>query len=696
MCAEDAIMIIPVYQRNYDWTKKQCSQLYEDLLTNIEENRRQPSGSNPINYFFGSIVFVKDPVKTGELVIIDGQQRITSISLLLLAIRNLLKEGVIQSENEKLAMRIWKYLEDEDNNDRLRLKQDNSDLNAYTDLLLGQTEKYRESNIVSNYFYFKNRIKKIVSEDKRASADDFFEAIKRLEVIPIDITYQDRPQLIFESLNATGLDLSEADKIRNFVLMGLSSPDIQKNYHIDYWIPIERNTNENISTFFRFYLETQEHKFIKETDIYFEFKKHLKKKMPQFNNIDKLYENVLKTIKEYSEIYKNIVNSCFDNEDIKTRLKFLNQLGLTVIYPFLLTLFWKMKKEIIKEDNVNEILSCLESYLFRRFLCNVSTNALNKIFCVLDADIEKEQEKYSQYSYSDLYKYVLKQYTYNKRFPNDDEFKKAIEETDVYRKNSDIKKYMFARLEGSYAHKESLDIIERMESDKDPLTIEHIMPQELTPEWKKYLGDNCQIIHNERKDTLVNLTLTAYNSKLAQALFDKKKEIYKGSNVQLTRNVGEMYSDWKEEDMKKRLDDLINRCLKCWPNCDSIINVPEDNQIQQIPLVEAYDLTDMELVEYKYEGENEKAKDWKQFLISIAQKLYEEDYVPMEKLAAEGNSGIKNQKATKFEAIDEENCIYIRTDTNTNSKIKLLKKLFEIYGKDSENDLLLYVRENTK
>lgn len=240
--------LIPVYQRNYDWRTENCKQLYDDLVKVIKNDRR--------SHFFGSLVSVYNPSgRNTEFLVIDGQQRLTTVSLLFLAMYNLMKNGAVKPEDESLPKQLYedflvdKYQPEEK---RIKLKPVKNDQRAFGKLFSDPSEHVRESNLTANYNYFYDRIQK-----QEITIDELFDAICRLEIINITLNNDDNPQLIFESLNSTGLDLSEGDKIRNFLLMGIPSKE-QDAYYEKYWNQIEICTKYDVSTFIRDYLSVKQ------------------------------------------------------------------------------------------------------------------------------------------------------------------------------------------------------------------------------------------------------------------------------------------------------------------------------------------------------------------------------------------------------------------------------------------------------
>ena len=296
-------LVIPVYQRNYDWKEEQCRKLYSDLIKTIREKRRW--------HFFGGIVSVSDPMgSSSDYLVIDGQQRITTVSLLLLAMANLIRDGKVVPETDDLYERITKrYLVDEINpkNRKVKLKPIKGDQHAY-DLLWGDPSDFdRSSNITQNYLYFYNEIQKQV-----ISIDQLFNAVERLQIIDITLTPpDDDPQLVFESLNSTGMDLNEGDKIRNYVLMGLDIEE-QEKFYDEYWNPIERNAgydkkanSYDVSPFIRDYLSVKQHRITSMKDIYPEFKSFVERRNDGM-------ETILKDMLCYAKRYNKLISGYFD------------------------------------------------------------------------------------------------------------------------------------------------------------------------------------------------------------------------------------------------------------------------------------------------------------------------------------------------------------------------------------------------
>ncbi|QOW47694.1 MULTISPECIES: DUF262 domain-containing protein [Acinetobacter] len=672
----DKRFIIPVYQRNYSWQNKHCAQLLNDLKNLIAKP------DTP--HFFGSIVSSHmQGGKREDYLIIDGQQRLTTISILLIAIVDLLRHKKVIPRDERLIDKITKkHLVDEYQEDqrKIRLKPIKDDCKAFDALFEDESEWIEGSNVTSNFRYFRERI-----INDKIDIDDLYDAISRLQTIDIFLEKEDDPQLIFESLNSTGLELEEGDKIRNFILMGLSS-DLQEKYYESYWNKIEKNTQFKVSEFFKDYLTLQLNRTVVIKDIYFTFKEYVKKK-----NED--VENLLKDLLEYSKLYAIILDPVQYRKSFSSVLVRLNQLEFTVIFPTLLAILKRWDRQNINDDEVNELLRITEIFLFRRLIVGLATNALSKIFATLDKDIIKRMQSDSSATYVEVYKYVLLNKDESSRFPNDEEFEQALFSRNIYAMSPKNKAYLFSFLENEES-KEQINVIERIKDGT--YTIEHIMPQTLSKVWQHELGEQAQQVHERWLHTLPNLTLTGYNSKYSNRPFKDKLEIehgFKDSNLRLNQYVRDC-SQWTETEIKERRKRLSAKAFKLW-YYPITVYAPPVQDINEYLLEDDFDFTGCTLVSYSLYGVESKVQSWKEMQMDVVKYFLEQHTAKIMNLCSDIKFYDLALQATTNSFTEITNSVFLYTDCSTKSKINILKRVFEQCAVD-QSELSLLIKKHEK
>ena len=654
----DKRFIIPVYQRNYSWQNKHCAQLLNDLKGLI----KKPD----VPHFFGSIVSSHmQGGKREDFLIIDGQQRLTTISILLIAIVDLLKHKKVIPKDDRLIEKITKkHLVDEYQEDqrKIRLKPIKDDCKAFDALFGDESDFVDDSNVTSNFRYFRDRIL-----NENIDIDDLYDAISRLQTIDIFLEKDDDPQLIFESLNSTGLELEEGDKIRNFILMGLSS-ELQEKYYEAFWNKIEKNTHFKVSDFFKDYLTLKLNRTVVIKDIYFTFKDYVKK-----NNDD--VEVLLKDLLEYSKLYAIILNPMQYQNSFTAVLVRLSQLEFTVIFPVVLAILKRWSEKNLTDQEVTELLRVTEIFLFRRLIVGLATNALSKIFATLDKDVTKKAQSSQLASYAEIYKYVLLNKEESSRFPNDDEFEQALFSRNIYAMSSKNKAYLFSFLENEES-KEQINVIERIKDGT--YTIEHIMPQTLSPVWQKELGEKSQQIHEQWLHTLPNLTLTGYNSKYSNRPFKDKLDVengFKDSNLRLNQYVRECLK-WTEEELVERQSRLSKKSLKLWyyPTTSYAPPVEETNEYL---LEDDFDFTGYTLVSYTLYDVESKVQSWKEMQIDVVKYLLEQHTTKIMSLCADQKFYDLSLLETTNNFTEISRSVFLYTNCSTRTKINILKKIFE-------------------
>lgn len=670
--------IIPVYQRNYDWKMEHCKQLYDDLVKIIRQNRK--------SHFFGSIVSVQSESGTmEEFLIIDGQQRLTTISLLLLAIYHLLSSGKMVSRDHQLTDKILKkYLIDEyePEEKRIKLKPIKNDQKAFG-ILFDQDEEYiPDSNLTINYRYFYDRI-----QHGELDIDELFDAICKLEIINISLNHEDNPQLIFESLNSTGLNLSEGDKIRNYILMGLPN-DQQTKFYEKYWNRIESYTDYDVSSFVRDYLSIKQQSTPNMNSVYPTFKKYVED--AEVADIEPLLKDLL----EYAKRYAFLIKGGHSDERLNSCIYRLNRLSTSVTRPFLLEVIRLSESGALTADELIEVFHFTESYLFRRAICDLPTNALNKIFLLLHREIIRFDGDESHYV--EKFKYALLSKRERTRFPSDEEFAECMSTRNIYGMNPKNKLYLFERLENSETS-ETKDVWGHL--DRGEYSIEHIMPQHLTAAWIVSLGDNYEAIHTNWLHRLANLTLTAYNSRYSNSPFAEKRDMphgFKDSGLRINQWVGRK-EQWRLPELEERDQLLKNTVIGIWPYPTSNYH-PQKKQMDAIALDEDVILTGRVLSKYSFKGAEQPVASWADMYQQVITMLHSENKAVLTKLAVSQDPAVDlslhfSMSPTSFNSCRQiDTDLYVWTGTDTQYKINNLRKIFAIFDVP-ESELVFYLKD---
>ncbi|GAA9122727.1 DUF262 and DUF1524 domain-containing protein [Helicobacter pylori] len=535
-------LVIPIYQRLYSWEKEQCKQLWDDIIK-IGGNDKMDG------HFIGSILYVLDGITHSDnaLLIIDGQQRLTTITLLLIALRNHLSGEVKRKEIED------HYLinSDKDGDKKFRLILSESDKDTLLSLIDKDRRKPSEpsSKIIENFRLFE---KWVSNTDK---LETIFKGLDKLMIVEIALEKgKDDPQLIFESMNSKGIELTQTDLIRNYIVME-TEIEKQESFYNKYWRAMEEDFKQNekqdkelFDRFVRHYLTIKTREIPDINKVYVAFKDYRQKERIGI-------EDLLKDLQKYCGYFCQIVFKKEANKDLNKALGFLVDLKMDVIYPLLLELYSDYSDGVLSEDNFRRSIALIESYICRRAVCGLGTNSLNKVFPSFTKHIQKDEYFKSLKAHFLLLKD-------NQRFPDDDEFKEEFMRKDFYKFK--LITYFFNRME-------NFDRKERVHTHE--YTIEHIMPQELTEEWEKDLGQDHERIHTQYLHTIGNLTKTGYNSEYSNNSFQKKRDMeggFKDSPLRLNQGLRDLES-FGEEEIKKRAKDLADLALKIWtyPNLNA-------------------------------------------------------------------------------------------------------------------------------
>ena len=555
----DTVFSIPVYQRDYNWQEKQCQRLFKDILQ-TGKNEKVSS------YFLGSIVYIHDGiygVGEKEFHVIDGQQRMTTLTLLFLAIYFKLKGTILAKDADKIYNQyvVNPYSEKEIKLKLLPPEENLYILNKISHNKFNELEAFQDRNMLKNYLFFEKELENLSFDDMKHLSN----GIEKL--IYIDIALEkgkDDPQKIFESLNSTGLDLSQGDLIRNYILMDLERGE-QNRIYKEIWIPIENNCKVSdgseitsyVSDFIRDYLTLKTEKISSKPKVFETFKTYYEKE-----NDEKLED-----MKKYSEAYSYIIKPGLEKDkDIQRELDYLKSLDKTVINTFLIGILKDYKDNILEKDELVNMLILLQSYLWRRYITEKPTNALNKIF----------QGMYGKISRSGNYYENLVDILMAEDFPTDEELESALKLKNVY-KDKEKLNYVFKKLE-NYNHNELIDF------DNEKITIEHIFPQKPNKAWKENYSDNELEQMISFKDTISNLTLTGSNSNLSNKAFHEKRDDevhgYRNSKLYMNKYLGRL-EEWNLLSMEARFESLYDDIIKIWKR-------PEDkatNDMEKITFV---------------------------------------------------------------------------------------------------------------
>jgi uncharacterized protein with ParB-like and HNH nuclease domain/predicted transport protein len=546
--------IIPIYQRTYSWTEKQCQQLWEDII------RAGSRDDIPI-HFVGSIVYVEQGLSQvshqAPLLVIDGQQRLTTVTLLIEALAQALGEDEPVEGFSAAKLRHYYLsnpLEKGDRYFKLLLSQtDDETLRA----VIKSSELPRESSVrISENFSF---FQELLAED-RERLPVVCRGLAKLVVVDIALNRdQDNPQLIFESMNSTGKELSQADLIRNYILMGLE-PTLQTSLYEEYWRPMERDFGQEsygtqFDGFMRNYLTVRTGDIPREGDVYEVFKDYAHTTPVVAAGIEAL----VKDIRTFSRYFCAAALGAEKHPELASAFQDLRELKVDVSYPFILELYEDYDRKVLPIDDFVSVVRLIESYVFRRAICSIPTNSMNKTFATFSKSIRKDRYLESiQAQFLGLPSY--------RRFPSDQEFKREIQTRDLYNLRS--RAYWLRRFE-NFGRKERVLTSE--------YTIEHILPQNqnLSSTWRADLGPEWEQVQQRWLHTLGNLTLTGYNSEYSDRSFAEKRDMeggFKDSPLKLNAGLGQL-SVWNENTIKERALKLSEQAVAVWksPNLEPAI-----------------------------------------------------------------------------------------------------------------------------
>lgn len=582
------IFEIPVFQRNYEWDKDQCEQLFKDLIVAWQTNT---------DHFIGAIVYVTE---TGNKMshiyrIIDGQQRLTSLTLLLKALADVDEQDRDEIEEEYLTN---KYLDD---NNHLKLKPVEHDYEAFSSVMNNMVGFDQASKVIDNYNYFRKLIK-----DSEINSAELYEAMNHFNMVYIELSSdanEENPQVIFESLNSTGVSLSSSDLVRNFLLMKLDSQK-QAELYKKYWVKIERMfATKTFAEFIRHYLIVKTHVSVKRNGVYNSYKDY-------FLSQGLSSEAALADLFKFASYYNQILNHKANDNKFNKILEHINVMDSKVVFPYLMLLMNLLDAGETDQVEVNNLAHILESYLFRLKVCQLPTNGLNKIVVRL-CDLSKEN--------GNLKLRLLRLLKAN--FPDDRKLLDSLMEVDLYHQRNHLAKLSLIVLE-EHRTRETINF--------DDAQVEHIMPQRLNAEWRLQVT-NADKVKEQYSGILGNLTLTKYNQEISNKSYSEKKEFYKDSNVSLTREVAEVYNKWGKDAIVNRTEKLTRELIRIFPMPD-IKKISKEEVTREYTIDQSPDVTGKKPVQITISENEYPVKTWRQMLITFLNDIWNKDSLNFDRI----------------------------------------------------------------
>lgn len=531
--------LIPLFQRPYSWKMNNWKTLWEDMMVQYDLDDKS-------THFMGAIVSVPArsvPVGVSKYLIIDGQQRLTTVSLLLCALRDIVDKNTADRIHEVYLTNRFR-----DPEDTLKFVPTQADRDRYRAIVLDRQIPNDDSLMVHAYDFFKRQLVSGIdnNEDQGVDPSRVLMTIEHaLQVVMINLGDEDDPYLIFESLNFKGEPLTQADLVRNYLLMrfrhSMSIGGEQERIYSKYWSPMETLLGDNLTEFLRHYA-MKDGDNIYQGGIYAATKAHLKSM-----ELPEEVEKEVQRMKDFAGIYATILNPMLEPDPaLQSRLENIRALDVTTSYPLLLRFLDARKTGTLTTDELEVCLSLIESFMVRRAVCAVPTNALNKLFLQWARNFPINQ-------HAVWLRGSMSSGAGGRRFPSDIEFSEAYKNQPQYGRGAT--RFILNRLEQSFQHKEPVDLAST--------TIEHILPQTLTDDWIVELGDDAKETHERVVGTLGNLTLTGYNSELGNLSFADKKEKLKSTHIELNRWILEQ-PHWREKEIAERADLLLSKAKELW------------------------------------------------------------------------------------------------------------------------------------
>jgi uncharacterized protein with ParB-like and HNH nuclease domain len=677
--------LIPDFQRPYSWQADNVKSFIEDLEACVGIDK---------NHFFGSVVYVNEGNASS---IIDGQQRVTTVLLMLTAIFHLVKTDPSLSKipaeaiKEKYLYNKFEYT-GEDN--RIKLKTVTTDNVIFEKIFSNdelsmadkQSKLYLAYNELRNYF------------SARKDLDRYIDALTHFEIVTIALDARDdNPQRVFESINSTGKPLTDGDKIRNFALM-LNHDEMRKYVLTKYWANLEHSltdvNKDYITDFFRSYIISKRQAIIPLNSVYPEFKKLFYKNVSEDQNaisIDSFYGDILQML-EYYKLCKFGIDEQGKFSSIQDTNFKMRYIQTELYIPFAMSAMRYFDSGKINNDQLISVFNLIETYFSRRIVCNIPTTSVDKFLASLHKDTLERMTDNLDSDYGDVMTYIVLSRTGSTRMPSNLEFVTAIKNNQTYNQRASHVNYILTAIDDQSKESATLKQIANHELK---LSIEHIMPQTLNKEWREALGDDANKVHEEYMHTLANLTLTGYNPEYSNKPFDEKKTMPNGFNdsrLAINKQLANVQA-WNEDTIRKRQEWWIDNLQKVWPLPVSSFNPPIIDTT--VSLLDDVDLIGTAPRIVHVLGDSIPVTSWVQVLDAFVEHLYDKydnfiQTVKNDEFISKFIGSDESSFASAAEIYDTG--FYVETGINTNRKKKLVESLSNLFSL-TRNDILVELSE---
>ena len=534
---------IPIWQRTYSWTERECRRLWEDILS------AGSSGDSVQAHFINSIVYVGRDIHSiagyNPVLVIDGQQRLTTVMLILEALARRIGNEPMDSFSAEDIRSAYLLVQHNSGDRRFRLVLTQTDKQTLFAILDGQPLPQDSSEqLIKNFDFFQKELQ------GTENLDVVYKGLAKLRVVGVALNPEhDNPQLIFESMNSTGLPLSQSDLIRNYILMGLS-PNDQNRLYENYWRQMEilfgQKEWDRFDGFMRNYLTLKTRVIPTKENVYDAFKNTFELHASKIETVDE----VVASIRKYAEYYCAIALDREDDPDLAQAFLDIRELRAEASFPFLLEMYDDYASGNLTKHDFISAIRLVESYVFRRVVCAIATNTHNATFATFGRSIQKDD-----------YLNSVRRHFRSRHFPEDEAFKKFFTERQMYKLSHNRINYCLRRLE-NHGSKEQILI------GKRGYTVEHILPQtpKLSDHWKAMLGSDWSAVREEYLHRIGNLTLTGYNPEYGTRPFNEKRDMkdgFKESPLRLNRGLGTR-DRWDATAIEERGRELAERAVRVW------------------------------------------------------------------------------------------------------------------------------------